>query len=529
MVDSIRKVELMNIVVVIADQLRADHLGYEKQVPVDTPNIDNFADQSVVMRNAFVANPVCMPNRATIMTGRWPSAHGLRTNGLPLEWNAETFVRSLRNSGWKTSAVGKLHLQPMGWPFEEFQQEEIQAAMPGLWERAVASYGGDFLSWEDYERHANEVVTLPPDYYGFDDVSLTVGHGDRISGNYLQWARGQGFDPLTQAGMQASAEVSKAWNQVYESAVPARLHPTSYVTEEAVERLERFSRSDDPFCLYVSFPDPHHPFAPPREYFHRHSPANVPLPRSFFDDHSSSPKYVQRIMENKGFPHEDPTMTWAPTEEQFRQALAAELGSIEFIDASVGRILSTIESLGLQDDTIVIFTADHGDVFGDHGLMLKHFTHYRGVIRVPMIIRVPGMGPGVRDELVSSADIAPTILDLVGASPLSAAQGSTLRPVITGQPGWARSGLVIEEDQPFGLDGLPGPVRMRTLVTDELRLTEIPGHGITECFDLRDDPDEMINLAGSASDDPRVATGREGLLREVVALLDSSQVPFHAA
>jgi arylsulfatase A-like enzyme len=519
----------MNVVVIIADQLRADHLGFEGKVPVRTPHMDELASESVVMSQAFVANPVCMPNRATIMTGRWPSAHGLRTNGLPLDWQAETFVRNMRNAGWKTAAVGKLHLQPMGWPFEEFQQDEIQAAMPDLWARAMANFGERFVSWEDYERHAGEVITLPPDYYGFDDVSLTVGHGDRISGNYVQWARSRGLDPMTQAGVQASNSVSAAWNQVYESAVPATLHPTTYVTDEAIDRLEQYAKRDEPFCLYVSFPDPHHPFAPPREYFHRHSPDAMPLPQTFFDDHRDSPNYIKTIIGRRGVPNEDPTMTWAPTEEQFRQALAAELGSIEFIDHSVGRILGSLDSLGLRDDTIVVFTADHGDVFGDHGLMLKHFTHYRGVIRVPLLVRSPGVRPGVRQEMVSSADIAPTLLELSGVPGLARAQGRSLAPLLSGSTDWPRAGLLIEEDQPFGLEDLPGPVRMRTFVTQDLRLTEIAGSGISECFDLREDPEERRNLASEPEGVELLTRGRDGMLQQVIDLLDSSTIPFHAA
>jgi arylsulfatase A-like enzyme len=519
----------MNVVVIIADQLRADHLGFEGIVPVRTPNIDELASQSAVMRRAFVANPVCMPNRATIMTGRWPSAHGLRTNGLPLDWQAETFVRNLRTRGWTTAAVGKLHLQPMGWPFEEFQQQEIQEAMPDLWARATATFGEDFVSWEDYERHARGVVTLPSNYYGFDDVALTIGHGDQISGNYLQWARERGLDPMTQAGVNASKEVSAVWRQVYESAVPEALHPTTYVTDEAISRLERYARSKDPFCLYVSFPDPHHPFAPPREYFHRHVPSEMPLPGSFFDDHSASPEYIKAIIANRGVPNSDPTMTWAPSEEQFRAALAAELGSIEFIDHSVGRIVQAIDSLGLREDTIVVFTADHGDVFGDHGLMLKHFTHYRGVIRVPLVVHIPGVQGQVREELISSADIAPTLLDLTSAPPLPRAQGRSLAPLLTAGAAWSRSGLLIEEDQPFGLPELPGPVRMRTVVTDRFRLTEIAGHGVSEFFDLHQDPEECHNLAPNPDQAEFLAQGREAMLQEVLGVIDSTRVPFHAA
>ena len=519
----------MNVVVIVADQLRPDHLGHEGVQPVRTPHIDSIAASGHRFGRAFVANPVCMPNRATIMTGRWPSAHGLRTNGLPLDPHATTFVRTLRSQGWTTAAVGKLHLQPMGWPFEEFQLEEIKEVMPALWEQAVERFGTDFVSWEDYERHAAGPVTLPADYYGFDDVALTVGHGDRMSGNYVAWARERGWDPMTQAGADASSDVYPAWQQVYQSAVPATLHPTTYVMEQAVDRLERYAGTGERFCLYVSFPDPHHPFAPPAEYWRRHDPSAVAVPETFGDEHAASPDYIQRIVAQRGLPNEDPTMTWAPTEEQYRHALAAELGSIEFIDDSVGRILDTLGRLGLEEDTLVVFTADHGDVFGDHGLMLKHFTHYRGVVRVPLLVRGPGIVPGETDSLVSSADIANTILELTAAPTIAEAQGTSLAPVLRGGTGEVRAALLVEEDQPFGLDGLPGPVRIRTVVTDRLRLTEIAGHGITELYDLVLDPEERVNLADDPAAAVLLAEGRAVMLAEVLRIIDDSTVPFHAA
>lgn len=519
----------MNVVVIIADQLRPDHLGHEGVQPVRTPHIDGIAARGHRFTRAFVANPVCMPNRATIMTGRWPSAHGLRTNGLPLDPDARTFVRVLRDLGYSTAAVGKLHLQPMGWPFEEFQLAEIKEAMPALWQQAIDRFGTDFVSWEDYDRHAAGEVTLPADYYGFDDVALTVGHGDRMSGNYVEWARARGWDPLMQAGAATSVDAYAGWGQVYESAVPAALHPTTFVMEQAVARLERFAAERAPFCLYVSFPDPHHPFAPPAEYWRRHDPADVVLPSTFDSDHAASPDYIQGIINRRGIPHEDPTMTWAPTEEQFRHALAAELGSIEFIDDSVGRILETLDRLHLSEDTLVLFTADHGDVFGDHGLMLKHFTHYRGVVRVPLLVSGPGVAVGTCDRLVSSADIAGTILDIVGAPPLAEAQGTSLAGLVGGDDAAGRDTILIEEDQPFGLEGLPGPVRLRTVITDRLRLTEIVGHGITELYDLVADPEECVNLAADPAAGALLAEGRAAMLAEVLRVIDDSSVPFHAA
>lgn len=517
----------MNIIVICADQLRADHLGHEGKLPVRTPWIDGIATQGHRFARAYVTNPVCMPNRASIMTGRWPSAHGLRTNGLPLDPGAETYARVLRSQGWSTSAVGKLHLQPMGYPYEEYQLEQIKAAVPALWERAMQKFSSGFQSWEDFQLHARGPVDIPPDYYGFDDVSLVIGHGDRVSGNYRNWALERGWDPESQAGVDASSNVLASWNHVYESAVPAALHPTSFVAEEAVARLRRFAGGDSNFLLYVSFPDPHHPFAPPSEYFRRYDPDDVPLPPTFFEDHSSSPDHIRETVARRGSQDIDPMMLWSPTEEQFRHALAAEMGSIEFIDDSVGRILSALDELGLSEDTAVVFTADHGDVFGDHGLMLKHFTHYEGVIRVPLLVRGPGLGSGRHESLVSSADIAPTILDFLGAPELPAAQGVSLVPIMSGDVSSVRDALVVEEDQPYGLASLPGPVRIRTLVGGDVRLTEIPNQGVVELFDLGADPEEARNLA--TTDPDFLAGARERLLAAIVDLQDGSSVPFHAA
>lgn len=523
-----------NIVVFVADQLRKDHLGFGGQPDVATPALDRLAGQGSVFRRAFVANPVCMPNRATIATGRWPSVHGTRTNGISLDWDAMTFVKALRSAGWATAAVGKLHFQTMGWDFEDYQLDEMRRSVPWLLDPALVDAvdrrrAAGWDAWEDYSRHRREDVVLPPDYYGFDRVDLTTGHGDTVSGNYVAWARAQGYDPLTDGGATNSPQVYEGWEQVYQSALPLAVHPTSYVTQRSVDALERFSRRNQPFLLYVSYPDPHHPFAPPKEYWGRRDPATLALPRTFDDEHTGSPDHVKRLMADRGRPGADPTMTWAPTAEQYRQALAAELGSVEMLDDSVATVLAALDRLGLSDDTAVLFTADHGDAFGDHGLMLKHFVHYQGILTVPLVLSVPGAEPGEIDTLVSSADIAPTVLDIAGVPHYRGIQGRTLLPAVDGDRTTPRRALVVEEDQPFGTAGLPGPVRMRTLISDTARLTEYPDHGVTELYDLTEDPDERHNIAADPEAAGLLNHARTTMLHEVIRLADAGTAPTHAA
>jgi arylsulfatase A-like enzyme len=520
----------VNIVFIIADQLRADHLGFSGNIGVKTPNIDSLARTGTYFENAFAANPVCMPNRSTILTGQWPTTHGVRTNGLPLNPNAETFPELLRTQGWNTCAVGKLHFQPMGWPFEEFQQEEIQKAMPEAWEKAVENFGGDFVSAEDFLGHLKGEITVPENYYGFTDVTLAVGHGDHVSGDYPAWASSRGLVSEVMSGPENAAFNYLGWEQVYASSVPAELHPTTFVAETAVEKIHQLNKQAQDFLLFVSFPDPHHPFSPPAEYFHRYDPADMVVPESFHDQHFESPDYIQRIVRKKGTPSPDPTMTWAPTEEQFRAALAAEMGSIEFIDDSVGKILNALDEAGIREETLIVLTSDHGDLFGDHGLMLKHFSHYLGAIRVPLIFQGPGIKPQAVSHMVSSADIAPTILDLIHALPLVDAQGQSLAPICRGQTReQVRPAVLVEEEQPFGLEGLPGPVVIRTLISQDFRLTEFDTHDITELYDRKSDVFELVNLSRDPQMLGKLADARKLMIQAVMAQQGTPPLPFHAA
>ena len=520
----------MNVLVIIADQLRRDHLGFGGNDIVRTPNLDRLAARSQNFAQAFVTNPVCMPNRASIMTGRWPSAHGLRTNGLPLDPHVPTFVRELKDAGYRTSAIGKIHLQPMGYPFEDFQLDEIKKAMPELWDRAVAGpYGEEFQSWEDFRLHRDGNVRMPSDYYGFDDVELTVGHGDQQAGAYVSWARERGWDPAAQSGAANALETFPGWNQIYASAVPASLHPNTFIAEQSIARLRQYAQAGQSFVMQVSFPDPHHPFAPPAEYFHRHSPTNMPLPRTFHDPLESAPAHIQQIAGDRGKPGQDWTLIWAPTDEQYRHALAAELGSVEFLDDVIGGILQELDQLGLSEDTLVIFTSDHGDVFGDHGLMLKHFTHYEGVLRVPLLLAVPQVPGEIHHELVSSADIAATVTDLCLDAAMPGAQGRSLSCLWTDEQRPWRQALLIEEDQPFAMPGLSVPVRIRTVLTPDLRYTRILNEPCDELFDRIRDADELRNLAGLDEAAALESQANRALATELMRIDDDSRIPYDAA
>ncbi|MFF3494782.1 sulfatase [Streptomyces sp. NPDC002795] len=520
-----------NLVVFVADQLRADHLGFGGNPVVHTPHLDALAARSARFDRAYVTCPVCMPNRASIVTGRMPSAHGTRHNGIPLHRDVQTFPRLLKDAGWRTAAVGKLHFQNMGWGWEDHQLADFEAAGfrgAGWLERTGDR---DWYAYEDLHRHLAERVTLPDDYYGFDSVDLVVGHSDFASGHYAHWLADRGVDPRSARGRANSPSTYEGWEQVYASALPEELYPTRFVTEHATTRLKEFAAAraggdDAPFLLFVSYPDPHHPFTPPRRWFERYAAADMPLPHTFEHAAGGAMPHFAAMAERRGTPDRDSTVTWAITEEQLRHAMAAEFGMISLLDESVGDVLATLDGLGLADDTAVAFTSDHGDMFGDHGLMLKQFTHYEGCVRVPLTLALPGSDAprGERPGLVSSLDLAATALDLAGLPRHHGMQGQSLLPVVHDPGLRLREQLLIEEDEPFGLEGLPGPLRMRSLLTESARLTVYDTVAGGELYDLADDPDETVNLHDGKAPALR-AELTERLAHELVAANDSGRVP----
>ncbi|MGF9662395.1 sulfatase-like hydrolase/transferase [Arthrobacter crystallopoietes] len=523
-----------NVLVFIADQLRADHLGFAGNTVVRTPNLDRLAAGSMVFTEATVTNPTCMPNRASLLTGRWPSAHGTRCNGITMDPDAGNMVKALSCGGYLTTAVGKLHHQNMGWDFEPVQRAEIQATNPLLLDPQAADArtrlrpaGWD--KWEDSQAHNERFIPLPEDYYGYRHVDLVIGHGDRPGGHYVHWARERGLDPLAVGGAANATRRLDSWDQVYQSAIPAELHPSSYVGERAVEHLAEFASAEDPFFMFVSFPDPHHPFSPPDGYADLYSPDEVQMPIGFWQDHAKSPPHIQHMFEHRGEPNEDPTMTFAADETQFRQALAAQYGLITLMDEQIGRILAALEENRLAEDTIIIFTSDHGDLFGDHGLMLKHFSHYRAVTNVPLTIKVPGKPAGTSDALVSTADLAPTLLELTGTRHYRGIQGVSLVPLLEGEEASVRDALIIEEDQPFGLPGLPGSVRTRSVLTKGGRLTRYFGTDISELYDHVTDREELNNVTGEPKFKELQDALTAAMLEGMAALADQGIAPTASA
>ena len=446
-----------NFLFIITDQHRADHVGFGGNPVLRTPNLDAIAARGTIFDRAFVSNPICSPNRSTIHTGRMPSVHGTRVNGISLDWNVETFVRRLRTSGYRTTHVGKSHLQTMGVPAE---LNPLRLAEPGDGE-AVRQAD---RSWDGLEHgrrfQAPGRATFPEDFYGYENVDMVTRHGDMCSGHYLQWLRERTDDTDALRGPANALKRYAGWGEVYQTAVPVELYPTSYITARTVAEIEAASSEDRPFFIHCSYPDPHHPFTPPGDFAERYSPDEIPLPESFGNPHERSMPHIRGMIERRGTPGMA-VHGWSPNDDQYRHAAAAEYGMIELIDEGIGELMRALERGGVANETIVVFTSDHGDMFGDHGLMLKHALHYEGCTRVPLVIAHPDFPAARTAQLASSIDLAPTILELAGAPEYHGLQGTSLVPML-GEPATVvRESVLIEEDEPEDWLDVGHALRMR--------------------------------------------------------------------
>ncbi|MGZ2259095.1 sulfatase family protein [Roseobacter sp. A03A-229] len=518
-----------NFLFIITDQHRADHLGCGGNPTVRTPHIDSIAAKGTRWDRFYVANPICMPNRASIMTGRMCSAHGARHNGIPLSRDHTTFVELLRDAGYRTGLIGKSHLQSFtGLPATNTftPDDRLHTPRPDLRDaiknnRHSADY--DLEVVPKWDRPLAERLT--GDFYGFDHVEIAADHGDQASGDYLLWARAQrpDFDQLT-GPANALPDTRITAPQAWRTAVPEELYSTSWIADRSATWLAQRAKDDAPFFLQMSFPDPHHPFTPPGRYWDMYDPAQITLPATFGQG-DLPPIRAMRTALATGTDPRDNQNPFAVTEDEARAIIALTYGMITMIDDAIGRVLAHLDTLGLAEDTIVIFTSDHGDYMGDHGLMLKLLLHYQGIIRVPFLWHDPtAPAHGKVDAgLGSSIDIAPTILARAGIQAFNGIQG---RDLLSAPPPEA---IIVEEDSQRVMTGFDRPQRVRTVVTDRYRMSLREGEAWHELYDLEADPGEAENLFERPTSQEVRHALTEIMLRRMIALQDRAPLPAYRA
>ena len=520
-----------NFLFVITDQHRHDHLGCAGNQILKTPNIDGLARTGTQFENFYVASAICMPNRASIMTGRMPSLHGVRFNGIPLSRDAVTFVDLLRSAGYETALIGKSHLQNFTEREATYKGEQGLAGDPPP--TALTEARRTHLSGPDYEQERIPRETragyssLATPFYGFDHVELCTLHGDRVHGHYAEWLESNHEDARAlRSRKNLIPDDRYTAPQAFRTRVPESLYSTAYVGSRTEAFLESHAaRNDDaPFFVQCSFPDPHHPYTPPGRYWDLYDPAEIPLPEAYHQkDLPPTVEYVHERSGQHGFDRAG-LLPFRTSERETQEIIALTYGMITNVDDAIGRIISTLERLGLAENTVIVFTSDHGDFMGDRQIMLKGPLHYQGIAKVPFIWRDPTQTrQGERvSALGCSLDISRTILSRAGLAPFNGMQGKDLQPLIDGSDHTIRESLLIEQDTQNGNFGFNGPIRARTLVTERWRLSTYQGAEFAELYDLTTDPFEMENQWGHSRHQSELL---RAMVDEMTALQEVSPLP----
>ena len=501
----------MNILLITSDQHRGDCYGFEGR-SVKTPHLDRMARDGTRFGACIAPNLICQPTRASILTGLLPLTHGASDNGVELDpkYGAMGFAAAFGRADYDTALIGKAHFAtshtfaPTGTP-------ECRTSS--------ANYGPDWFG----------------PYFGFDHVELMVeGHNNwppmkpPHGQHYERWYHmnhmnqsGEDRTELYWKRLPPDTGAIETWN----SALPVAWHNSTWVGNQTVDYLEQ--HRDRPFCLWASFADPHHPFDCPEPWSRLHDPADVELPFHRTRDLERRPWWHRASLEGtpKNLPaamiehRKQITRLPAQTETQLRHMIANYYGMIALVDHNVGRILIKLDELGLADNTLVIFTSDHGEWLGDHGLHLKGPMAYEGLLRVGCIVRGPGVPAAkVVADPISTIDIPATIGDYAGVAMPDARHSRSLKKLIE-TDGDSRDFAYSEwslRDSRFGV-----ALDLRTVRTRRHKLTVEGNSGAGELYDLAEDPHEMDNRF----DDPSYAAVRKSLEAMIASRPDDESSP----
>jgi arylsulfatase A-like enzyme len=486
-----------NILLITSDQQRADCNGFENP-NIKTPHIDRIAREGTRFAACITPNLVCQPSRAAILTGMLPLTHGVWDNGVDLNpaVGEAGFAGTLSKAGYQTAFIGKAHFSTKA-TFARTGTPECN--------KSQAKYGPNWFG----------------PYMGFQYCELVaLGHlhrtrplEDPAVGHYERWliSRGGGEGiKLWAAETRPGTGAAQTWY----SALPAAWHSSTWVADRAIHWINEAQRKDgkdEPFCAWVSFPDPHHAFDCPEPWSLMYDPKSIVLPKNRVRDFERRPWWHKAQYEGK--PQlSDPVMlkfraegSRVPdqTDAQLAEMSANYYGMISQIDHNVGRIMSALESQGVLDNTLVVYTTDHGDLLGNHGLYLKGPTPYEDLLRVTMVAR----GPGVASrqlvvEPVSTLDLGATFCERAGVSLAEGAQSRSLNKLLSGG---AQTRDMAYSEWHVHPSRCGVALKLRTVRTQRFKCTFELASGAGEMYDLRNDPEEMQNLF----DDPGYAQVRK--------------------
>ena len=485
-----------NILLLCTDQQRYDTLGCYGSAVAQTPRLDRLAQEGALFEACYVQNTICSPSRASLMTGQYVRNHGLWANGVALPSDARLFTRALSDGGYDCGMIGKQHLSAcQDWRTEPRLDD-----------------GYRVFEW------AHDPIHRSP------------------QNAYLAWLRGafpEVFRDVFEAGSVGSETGNTARGTTPIDRVPAEAHFSHWVADRTIAFIgDGAARGDQPFFLMANFFDPHHPFGAPDSYRRRFNASRIPGPVGDPTELSGKPQ-VQSEYARTSYGGAAPGfLDYTP--EEVAELRASYHAMVALIDDEVGRVFDALERLGLAEDTLVIFTSDHGEMLGDHQMLLKGPMMYDCCARVPLILRWPGhVAAGQRRrELVQWIDLTSTILDAAGSRGMPRAQGASLLGLAAGrEQSWREWALSEYRDSGHpGGGGATTGTNPRGVHTTMLRWENwklVVWHGAPavererdgELYDLAADPDEFVNLFHDVAHRER----RELMLARLLDVLDATE------
>jgi arylsulfatase A-like enzyme len=431
-----------NILWYCTDQQRFDTIGALGNPHVVTPHIDALVRSGVAFTHAYCQSPICTPSRSSFMTGMYPSrVHNTRNGNESFPSHPPVITKLIAESGYDCGLIGKFHLSSAGHRTEPRVDDGFS-----YWQFSHAPRD----DWEE-------------------------GH------HYADWVRQRGGDL---DAMRNS-----------ESRVDPDMHQTAWASACAKEFINGHADSDEPWLLNINIYDPHPPFIPPKAYADQFDPADMPGPHFRDSDLVQQKKLA-------GLDYQDELRT--PEQHDAFRVQALYYAMIKQIDDQFALILSELERTGQRDNTVVIFTSDHGEALGDHGLMFKGCRFYEGLVRVPLILSWPNQF--VQDVqsngLVELLDLTSTLMELSGLECPDYMQGSSLLPILRGEATPAKHRAFVRCEYFDALDPhfTGGSGTFGTMYRDQrYKLCMYHDKKLGELYDLTTDPWEHDDLWDSAS------------------------------
>ena len=471
--------KVRNILFIMCDQLRADYLGCEGHPHVETPHIDALAERGVRFTRAYCQSPVCGPSRMSFYTGRYMFSHGANWNNIPLRVDEWTMGDYLRPLGMRVALVGKTHMTA-----DDAAMARLEVTPESAIGRFVAECG--FEAWERDDGLHPEQIADP----------------DLAYNRYLRDLGFEGENPWHTAANSAEGpdgEILSGWhmrNARLPTRVPEEHSETAYMTNRAMAFIAE--AGETPWCLHLSYIKPHWPYIAPAPYNDMYG-ANQVVPANRHPGERADPHPV-----HAAFMTHDDSLAFQ-SEEVRHHVIPTYMGLVKQIDDHIGRLMAFLRDEGRLDDTMIVFTADHGDYLGDHWLGEKELFH-EAVARIPMIVVDPDASAeatrGVADpRLVEAVDLLPTFLEAKGGAPAPhRLEGRSLLALLREggvAAGW-REAVFSETDYSIRkarlvLDVAPGDARAFMVRDERWKYCHYEGFP-PQLFDLEEDPGELRDL-----------------------------------